>query len=175
MTLIRIVQALLVVGPAVLLAQPVMAQPPVSQPLIEEAFSPYQGATELVVRTINEAGQSIQMAAYSFTSRDIAQALVNACDRKVDVRIVFDKSERKNDRLPHFFAGSCVQMRINDRYTIMHDKFIIVDNTTLETGSFNFTEAAEKHNAENVLVIHDAPDVIKHYSKQWEKLWAETQ
>ena len=30
----------------------------------------------------------------------------------------------------------------------MHDKFIIVDGVTVETGSFNFTNAAQRHNAE---------------------------
>jgi phosphatidylserine/phosphatidylglycerophosphate/cardiolipin synthase-like enzyme len=38
----------------------------------------------------------------------------------------------------------------------MHGKFLIVDRQTLETGSFNFTAAAEARNAENVLVLHDA-------------------
>jgi phosphatidylserine/phosphatidylglycerophosphate/cardiolipin synthase-like enzyme len=37
----------------------------------------------------------------------------------------------------------------------MHDKFIVADTGTVETGSFNFTKSAEEHNAENVIVLHD--------------------
>lgn len=41
------------------------------------------------------------------------------------------------------------------RYSIMHDTFAVIDGETLETGSFNFTSAAERKNAENVIVLHD--------------------
>ena len=138
---------------------------------IEDAFSPDQGATALVVKAIGESRESIRVAAYSFTSRPIAQTLVDACDRGVDIRIVFDKSQRTNSLLKRFFDASCVQTRMNDRYAIMHNKFMIIDGITLETGSFNFTKAAERRNAENVLVIHDDPQLVKDYMQQWENLW----
>jgi phosphatidylserine/phosphatidylglycerophosphate/cardiolipin synthase-like enzyme len=60
---------------------------------------------------------------------------------------------------------------MNDRYAIMHNKFMIIDGITLETGSFNFTKAAERRNSENVLVIHDDPQLVKDYMQQWENLW----
>ena len=144
-----------------------------AQPIIEEAFSPYQGATELVVKAIGEAQKTIRVAAYSFTSRPIAQALVNACNHGVEVQIVFDKSQSTNSFIPQSFGGTCVQARFNDRYSIMHDKFVIVDDSELETGSFNFTGAAQSRNAENVIIIHDDFKTIDAYRHQWEKLWDE--
>jgi phosphatidylserine/phosphatidylglycerophosphate/cardiolipin synthase-like enzyme len=56
----------------------------------------------------------------------------------------------------------------------MHDKFMVVDGETLETGSFNHTAAAESRNAENVLVLHDPP-VAERYAAKWERLWAESE
>jgi phosphatidylserine/phosphatidylglycerophosphate/cardiolipin synthase-like enzyme len=144
-----------------------------AKPVTEEAFSPHQGATELVVKTINEAQASVRVAAYSFTSRPIAQALIDACNRGADVRVVFDKSQRTNGFLVRSFADSCVQSRINSRYAIMHDKFMIMDDTVLELGSFNYTKAAENKNAENVLVLRDDPQAVRSYMQQWEKLWDE--
>ena len=64
-------------------------------------------------------------------------------------------------------------MRINSRYAIMHNKFMVLDNSILQLGSFNYTKSAEEKNAENVLVIKDAPDVIDDYTKQWHRLWNE--
>ncbi len=113
------------------------------------------------------------MAAYSFTVRPIAEALVNACSRGVEVQIVFDKSQRDNGYISGSSDDTCAEIRINGHYAIMHEKFIIVDDQTLETGSFNFTAAAEWKNAENVLVIHDNPEVVKSYVIQWKKLWNE--
>jgi phosphatidylserine/phosphatidylglycerophosphate/cardiolipin synthase-like enzyme len=59
---------------------------------VELAFSPDRGATELIVKTIREARQSTWVAAYSFASKPIAQALLEARKRGIDVRVVVDKS-----------------------------------------------------------------------------------
>ena len=56
------------------------------------------------------------------------------------------------------------------QYAIMHDKFMVVDGMTVETGSFSFTAAAEQNNAENVSVLHD-PAVSQRYGQEWERLW----
>jgi phosphatidylserine/phosphatidylglycerophosphate/cardiolipin synthase-like enzyme len=70
------------------------------------------------------------------------------------VRVVVDKSNATaRYSAATFLANQGVQVRVDYRYAIMHDKFIEVDGETLETGSFNFTSAAEKKNAENVLVL----------------------
>ena len=57
----------------------------------------------------------------------------------------------------------------------MHDKFIVVDGVTVETGSFNFTSAAERSNAENVVVLRGVPDVAAKYEENWAKLWGESE
>ena len=40
---------------------------------------------------------------------------------------------------------------------------MVIDSATILTGSFNFTKAAEEKNAENLLVIQDAPELVKKY------------
>jgi len=140
----------------------------------EDAFSPHQGATELVVKTIGEAQKSIHVAAYSFTSKPIADALVSAHDKGVDVEVVLNKSESKG-RMMKYIRSHGITTRINYRYSIMHDKFMVIDEKTLELGSFNYTVAAEKRNAENVLVVRGADKIISDYSNQWKKLWDESE
>ncbi len=143
-------------------------------PRLQAAFSPNQGATELVMHTIGDARNTILVAAYGFTSFPIAQALIDAHQRGVDVRIVLDESNRHNTySVLRLLQNAGVPARTNNHYGIMHDKFMIIDGTTLELGSFNYTKAAETSNAENVLVIKEAPDIVGDYSRQWEKLWAE--
>lgn len=65
-------------------------------------------------------------------------------------------------------------MRVDRQHAIMHNKFVIVDGVTVETGSFNFTAAAESKNTENVLVLQD-PAAAQRYSKEWDRLWAESE
>ena len=72
-----------------------------------------------------------------------------------------------------FLANQGVLVRVDYQYAIMHNKFIVVDGQAVETGSFNLTAAAEKSNAENVIVLHD-PAVAQRYGQEWERLWAES-
>ena len=141
----------------------------------EVAFSPSGGATDLVVRTIESAHKSVRIAAYSFTSKPIAEALLADARRGVDVKVVVDKSNATaRYTAATFLANQSVPVRVDYRYAIMHDKFIVVDGQTVETGSFNYTGAAEKSNAENVLVLHDA-SVAARYGQEWDRLWVESE
>jgi phosphatidylserine/phosphatidylglycerophosphate/cardiolipin synthase-like enzyme len=146
-----------------------------AQPQFEDAFAPNQGATALVVKTINESQQSIRVAAYYFSSHPITEALIAAYDRGVDVKVVMDESNKSS-----FYSSlkplldAKVPTRTNNHYAIMHNKFMIIDGITLEIGSFNYTKSAEERNAENVLVIKDAGRIAGDYQKQWDKLWEES-
>lgn len=152
---------------------PALAQP---EPSIEVAFSPHRGATDAVIRLIDGAGSSIRVAAYSFTSRPIAKALVNARGRGVDVRAILDATNA-TDRYSSaaFLANADIPTRVNRRYAVMHDKFMVIDGTDVETGSLNYTRSAEEHNAENVLILHGHPDIAGKYQSRWLELWDESE
>ena len=57
----------------------------------------------------------------------------------------------------------------------MHNKFMVIDGNSLVTGSFNYTTAAIKHNAENALVLWNVPQLAPQYAAEWARLWAESQ
>ena len=138
---------------------------------MEVAFSPNGGATELVVKTINNAKQSIKVAAYSFTSKPIAHALLSAKRRGVDVKVVMDEESNRKYTAGTYLANQGVEVRIDGHETIHHNKFIVVDGKTVELGSFNYSDAAEKKNAENVLVVHNNPQLAQKYETNWEVHW----
>jgi len=162
------VRTIIAIAALCLLAVPAGAQ------TAEIAFSPDRGATELVVKTISSARHSVRVATYSFTSKPIAQALLDAHRRDIDVRVVVDKSNATaRYTAATFLANQGVPVRVDYRYSIMHDKFIEVDGETLETGSFNFTAAAGGKNAENV-ILHDQA-VAARYGQEWDRLWAESE
>lgn len=133
-------------------------------------------AEEVVVRTIDSARQSIDLAAYSFTSKPIAQALLRAHKRGVQVRAVLDKSQRtERYSSAHFLANVGIPVRIDDRYAIMHNKFMVIDGKTVQTGSFNYTSSAARRNAENVIVLWNDPAAAAAYLKEWQRLWDESE
>lgn len=157
------------------LALILIASPALADPSITVAFSPHGGGTEAVVAVIESAQKTVHLAGYSFTSKPIAQALVAAHQRGVEVEAVLDKS---NATARYTEAGEVadagVPVRVDYRYAIMHSKFIVVDGVTLETGSFNFTEAGERDNSEDLVVLRDYTEVAVRFEENWQKLWNES-
>ena len=140
-------------------------------------FTPQQNCTGQIVKTINNAKKTILLQAYSFTSQPIIKALVKAKYHDVNVKLLLDKSLIINaDQYYspiHYFQKHDIWMRIDYLPDIAHNKVIIIDNNTVITGSFNFTKAAQKYNAENVLIIHDH-DLAQKYTDNWYKRSAQS-
>ncbi len=106
--------------------------------------------------------------AYSFTSKPIAEALVRAHQRGVKISVILDKSQRTEKYTEaDFIANYGIPTYIDDKHAIAHSKIMIIDASTIITGSFNFTTSAELHNAENLLIIRDS-DLALTYMRNWE-------
>lgn len=135
----------------------------------EVYFSPYGGAELAIVRAIDKAQRNIRVLAYSFTSQPIEDALIRASMRNVSVKIILDKSQRngKGSRLQTLF-DSGIPVFIDKSHAIAHNKVIIIDRKRVITGSFNFTAAAEKRNAENLLILHSR-NLAREYLKDFQE------
>lgn len=131
-------------------------------------FTPQENCTATIVDAIHQAKQTIRVQAYSFTSRPIEHALIAAQRKGVQVKIIFDKSQRNpHYSSPFYLARAGIPLFIDDSPAIAHNKVIIIDHRIVVTGSFNFTRAAQKSNAENVLIIED-PRLAQRYIQNWE-------
>ncbi len=146
---------------------------------IEVYFTPSEVPIEKIIYLINHTKNSIDVAMYSFTSRPLAQSLVNAKKRGVKVRILLDgewNSPKNRYSKVEYLLKNGMDVRFAkahkyyDRYGIMHNKFAIFDDKIVETGSLNWTAQAPKANDENVLII-DRSDIANVYKKQFEELW----
>lgn len=151
------------------------AAPTVSAGFSPSAESTGQSALQLVLNTINGANHSIDVAAYIFTSKPVAEALVTAKNRGVSVRVVADKKGNMTYSAVTFLANQGIPVRLNTHYPVMHNKFIIVDANTVQTGSFNYTASAAKKNAENVLLVQNAPNLAGAYQNEFNRLWNESE
>jgi phosphatidylserine/phosphatidylglycerophosphate/cardiolipin synthase-like enzyme len=106
---------------------------------------------------------------YTFTSRPIANAFIDARHRGVQVTIVADKSEQRDNHSEiATLARAGVPVYIDSRHAIAHNKVMVIDAATVITGSFNFTHAAEFENADNVLVIHHHPAIAAAYADNFQ-------
>lgn len=138
-------------------------------PSVAVHFSPDGGCTNAVVNELLHARHEILVQAYSFSSKPIAEALIAAKKKGVHVEILMDHS---NEQEPysdlHWFLEAGLEPKIDTKHAIAHNKVMIVDKKTLITGSFNFTNQAEAHNAENLLVLKGHPELIASYRAAFE-------
>lgn len=140
----------------------------------EAGFSPGRGSLPIVLKAIESAQQQIFVAAYGFTSKPIAKALVEAHKRGVKVFVVADKTDNsKGYTAVTFLANEGVPVRLNGRYAILHSKFMVIDNMHLQLGSFNYTAAAVDRNEENVLLLRNVAPLAQQYVVEWKRLWEE--
>ena len=145
-----------------------------ADPAYKLGFSPNGDALQIILHGISGAKESILVAAYSFTSKPVSEALLAAHKRGVKVAVVADQ-KGNSDRYTaiNFMANHGIPVRVNGRYAIMHHKFMVIDGTAVQLGSFNYSAAAVEKNAENVLLLKDVPGIATKYAAEWKKLWNE--
>jgi phosphatidylserine/phosphatidylglycerophosphate/cardiolipin synthase-like enzyme len=158
----------LLVAAICLLARAAQREPLASPSSVAVYFSPEGGCTDAVVQELQAASTSVLVQAYSFTSAPIAKALVAAHERGVKVQVILDKSQRTEKySSATFLEHAGIPTFIDAAHAIAHNKVMVIDGQTVLTGSFNFTTAAEQHNAENLLVICD-PSLADRYAANWQ-------
>lgn len=143
-------------------------------------FSPEGTAARLVNDTIDGAHHSIHVAAYSFTSIDIARHLIDARRRGVEVAVLADERENldaSNSKASRaalkLLSDGGIAVRMISAYPIFHEKSMIVDNSTVETGSFNFSFSGARRNSENALVVTQCPELAGRYESHWQARWSQ--
>lgn len=140
---------------------------PVAQ--IRVFFTPGNTVETAIAEVIAAARQRILVQAYSFTNPLIVQALAEAKSRGVNVVVVLDKSNRtQRYSAADFTAHSGIETLIDAKHAIAHNKVMIIDDQIVITGSYNFTRAAEKSNAENLVIIESGP-IAEKYVRNWQK------
>ncbi|KAG1171288.1 hypothetical protein G6F70_007311 [Rhizopus microsporus] len=148
------------------------------EPLPEDTFCipiffPSEESYGVFHAALASAKRTLYICVFSLTDNDTADVIGDAYQRGLDVRIITDNDQMDSRK------GADVLL-LNERYGIpykydnsdqfMHNKFAVIDNKTVITGSFNWSCGARYKNRENV-IITNIPSVVDAYSKEFDKLW----
>jgi len=137
----------------------------------EVYFSLYDDPETVIVENINKAEVFIDIAMYTFTDKEISQAVIEAKERGVKVRIYLDRSQvEAKYSSSRLLVEKGLEVRISSNNYIMHNKFAVIDSKIVITGSYNWTASASTRNDENLMVIDD-PEIIKIFQNQFINLW----
>ena len=142
---------------------------------VEVAFTPGDDISGLIVKRIGQAKERVQVQAYLFTDRRIANALLAARKRGIEVEVIGDEAQHRAGGLPHLKAlvRAGARIYLNGAFAAAHDKIVIVDGASeaaaVITGSYNFTHAAQARNAENVVVLSGSRSVTDRFVENFER------
>lgn len=134
-------------------------------------FTPPSNVAAAVIDVIDQSKAEVLVQAYGFTHNGIAQALVRAHGRGVQVKVLLDaKTDTTNRYVTDLLIAQQILLRLDASHAIAHNKVIVVDEELVITGSFNFTNSAQTRNAENLLVLKST-ELAKSYKSNWQTHW----
>ncbi|MCP4535971.1 MAG: phospholipase [Chloroflexi bacterium] len=123
---------------------------------VENYFSPEDEVAAEIIAEIERAQSRIRFMTFTFTSDDIAGAMIERAQAGVVVQGVMEQRNTGQSYSEYERLREAVHDVLNDGNPyIMHHKVIIIDDATVILGSYNFSANAEEKNDENLLIIHD--------------------
>ena len=145
---------------------------------MEVKFARSESVADVIMRLMHEACSSIDGALYRFNHPGLAHALEEAVRRGTRVRLLVDGNKYKESRVTQeLLSGAVIPFRLafgrQGRGSKMHHKFVILDQQTVLTGSYNWTLESEDENHENLIILRD-PNPVEAYSREFEALWSGT-
>jgi phosphatidylserine/phosphatidylglycerophosphate/cardiolipin synthase-like enzyme len=154
-----------------LLAVPAAAQTP------EWHYAPAENLERIDVALIDDAGESIDIAAYVLTDVPVIEALTLAAERGVMVRLYRFPAERPAtgrvaEALAQLAAEPTVTQRFKAGRDLMHLKSYCVDGITLRAGAANFSASGLKRQ-DNDLIIARGSGVCARFEADFEVMWKE--
>jgi len=145
-------------------------------------FSNEAGAdnvSQVIIRELDKASKTIEIAMYSFKSVEIKEAVYRASQRGVKVTLIMDWRKKAEHDL--FFSDRPLNLTRLDignangagSTALMHHKFALIDRGRPEQklifGSFNWTQLQEKYDRSFFLVTSNE-ELIKSFGREFERL-----
>lgn len=132
------------------------------------------GIENRFAQAIDQCKRSLHLAVYEMNSESITNAIIGAHKRGVEVQVLTDN--RSKD-----FPGSTFNklsengITVKTNYTqgaLMHNKFAVMDDTTVWTGSYNYTLNATYNNNENLVMI-ESPAIAAVYNHAFKRMYVD--
>ncbi len=135
-------------------------------------FSPADNIiNNALIPLINSARRYIYIPIFAFTDNALADSLIRAKKRGVDVRVILDATNAKNNASKHaYLRKNGILVKTENYAGKLHSKSVIIDDVYSVIGSMNFSKSGNKKNDENVILLKDNK-ISVFYRKFFEYLW----
>ncbi len=143
---------------------------------VDTYFSPDDGVLAVLLDILNEAQESIYFMAFSFTADPLGEAIRERAESGVTVAGVMDEEQVASNQGTEFdlFRQAGLEVYKDGNAGQMHHKIIIVDESIVIVGSYNFTNSAETRNDENLLVIYN-DEIAAFFLEEFRRVYGQTE
>lgn len=143
---------------------------------IDVYFSPDDGVQKSFVELIENAQTNIYFLAFSFTADEIGDAVRARALDGVKVQGVMEDEQVNSNAGTEFdpFQQAGLDVLRDGNSGQMHHKFMVIDNSIVIFGSYNFTNSAEDRNDENLLVVYNN-EIAAQFIAEFQRVYAQAQ
>ncbi len=120
---------------------------------------------------IDEARLTVDVAIYSLSLNSVRDALIRAHKRGVQVRMVME-SDNLDRTDPQILMDAGIPILGDRREGLMHDKFMVIDNSEVWLGSMNFTDTGAYADNNNLMRIRSV-EMAENYTKEFEEMFVD--
>ena len=142
---------------------------------VDTYFSPDDGVQPVLVDIISEAQESIYFLAFSFTADPLGDAIRARAEEGVTVAGVMDEDQVASNVGTEFdpFQQAGLDVYRDGNPGQMHHKTMIIDESIVIFGSYNFTNSAETRNDENLVVIYNKA-IAAQFIEEFQRVYGQT-
>ena len=134
-------------------------------------FSPDDNIERIILERLKKAKKSVYFLAFSFTSNRLGEEMVTLRKKGIAVYGVIEKigSDTKESEYVKLKLEG-VQAKLDKNRNRMHHKVIIIDESLVITGSYNFSKNANEKNDENIIILNNR-DIAGLYIDEFKRLY----
>jgi phosphatidylserine/phosphatidylglycerophosphate/cardiolipin synthase-like enzyme len=143
---------------------------------VDTYFSPDDGVQAILVDILSEAQESIYFMAFSFTADPLGDVIRQRAENGVTVAGVMDDEQVASNTGTEFdpFRQAGLDVYRDGNPGQMHHKIMIVDESIVIVGSYNFSNSAETRNDENLLVIY-SEEIAAQFIGEFKRVYGQAQ
>lgn len=137
---------------------------------LEIYFCPTDDCIKEVQEELDLATESIECMMYSFTLTEFADSIIRTKGSGVETKIILENQQVTQYSEYQRLKSEGIDIILDNQKELLHNKYCVIDDKTVLTGSMNFSFNGTNNNDEIVVIIHSS-EIARNYKENFYSYW----